>query len=56
MAGLSRIHTFFLGGLALWALITWCIAAGLVNKYRGHYDSANAVLAWGIISWLWYLV
>lgn len=56
MAGLSRIHTFFLGGLALWSLITWAIAAGLVNKFRGHYDSANAVLAWGLISWLWYLI
>lgn len=55
MFGLAKLHTFVLAGLALWSLITWCIAAGLVDKFDGWYDPANAVLAWGLISWLWYL-
>ncbi|BEJ13684.1 hypothetical protein CspHIS471_0308580 [Cutaneotrichosporon sp. HIS471] len=64
MISADRIHFLLYGVGCLWSLVVWCVAAGLVGKwnsktYGGYgvyftFDSANAVLAWGLLLWLYY--
>jgi hypothetical protein len=63
MIGADRVHFLLYGVGCLWSLLVWTVAAGLVGKWNssnggyGRYytfDSANAVLAWGLLTWLYY--
>ncbi|BEI82754.1 hypothetical protein CcaverHIS002_0306220 [Cutaneotrichosporon cavernicola] len=62
MISASRVHFLLYGVGCFWSLLVWCVAAGLVGKWNSmtyydsyyRFDSANAVLAWGLLLWLYY--
>ncbi|GMK56686.1 hypothetical protein CspeluHIS016_0305260 [Cutaneotrichosporon spelunceum] len=60
----DRIHFLLYAAGCLWSLITWCVSAGLVAKWNSYdgtrpgfsLGSANAVLAWSFLLWIYYVV
>ncbi|RSH81028.1 uncharacterized protein EHS24_008462 [Apiotrichum porosum] len=62
MVSHSSIHTILYAVGIVLAILTWTLSAGIVADYNdafsyvsGTFNAANATLAWGLISMLYYI-